>query len=175
MIPAGAEDALLNAADVIFAIDAEAAQVCPTCTGQGITEIPPPLMAAGGEALDDAQQSLSEATFIAAPAPIKPSKGPKHQQGDGDDANATNPPSSPVSVPPTPGSNGGGSGPSEGSDPTSGISLNVGASGGGGKNNDKDKPDLEEVKAVVDEVVKDVNDAVGGLGDALGGGSGGGS
>jgi len=169
VIPAGAEDALLNAADVLFAIDATAAQVCPACTGQGITEIPPPLMAAGGESLDDAQQSLSGATVVAAPAPIKPSKTPKNPQPGGEESNGTNPSPGEVSVPPTPAPNGGGAGPSQGSDPTTGISINL----GGGKG-DKTKPDLEEVKEVVDEVVKDVNEAVGDLGDALGGGTGGG-
>jgi hypothetical protein len=171
VIPEGAEDALLNAADVLFAIDETAAQVCPACTGEGITEIPAPLMAAGGQSLDDAQQSLVGDNVGAAPA-VKQSKDPKPETSaaGGDDPGGTDAPSDPVSVPPTPGSNGGtGAGPGAGSDPSNGVSVNLGA-GGGGKDGKKDKPDLEEVKDVVDQVVKDVDEAVDGLGDALGGG-----
>jgi hypothetical protein len=172
VIPAGAEDALLNAADVLFTIDATAAQACPTCTAEGITEIPPPLMAAGGEALDDAQQSLAGAAIVAAPAPIKPSKDPKSDQSAGaENQGGTDAPTNPVSVPPTPNNAGGGTGPGQGSDPSNGVGVNLGAPGaGGGKDDKKDKPELDEVKDVVDEVVEDVNDVVDGVGDALGGG-----
>ena len=176
LIPAGAEDALLNAADVLFSIDAVAAQVCPTCTGEGITEIPPPLMAAGGESLDDAQQSLSDFDVVAAAAPVKPAKNPNPEPTKDDNKPAENnaAPSDPntVAVPPTPASQGGsGAAPGEGSDPSDDVKLDLGGNGngnGGGNNDDKKKsPDLQEVKDAVDEAVKDVNEVVGGLGDAL--------
>ena len=173
VIPVGAEDALLHAADVLFNIDAAAAQVCPTCTGEGITEIPPPLMAAGGTSLDDAQQALSGYTVVAAPAPIKPAKDPKNQPSKddepsgSDDGAASEPTPTTVSVPPTPGSDAGTTqGPGSGSDPSGGVNLNLGS--GGGDDDKKKDTDLEEVKEAVDEVVKDVDQVVGGIGDTLG-------
>lgn len=170
-IPAGAEGALLHAADVLFNIDATAAQVCPTCTGEGITEIPPPLMAAGGTSLDHAQQALSGYTVVAAPAPVKPAKDPKNEtsKGDGPSGNAGAPAESApatVSVPPTPGDGGATPGTGGGTDPSGGVNLNLGSGGGG--NHTKD-PNIAEVKDAVDEAVKDVDEVVGGIGDALGG------
>lgn len=44
-VPAAARDELIRAADVLATIDAEAAQQCPTCGGQGISSIPPVFLA----------------------------------------------------------------------------------------------------------------------------------
>ena len=44
VIPPAAHDALLNAAQVVFALDAAAQNVCPDC-GEGLTEVPAQLLA----------------------------------------------------------------------------------------------------------------------------------
>ena len=54
VIPADAEQALLDAAQVLFEIDSLAANLCPLCESTGITEIPVPLLASGDTRLDDA-------------------------------------------------------------------------------------------------------------------------
>ena len=172
-IPASAEDALLNAADVLYAIDALAAQVCPTCASEGITEIPPPLLASGGPSLDGAQQALSDDgwNLAAAAPPIKPTRDPKGEPKGADDPETAEGPSGPVAVPATPDPSGG-TGPGAGSDPSQGVGgVNVGGGSGGSQDDKKDQPVPEDVKEAVDAVVEDVNEVVDGLGDALGGSS----
>lgn len=159
-IPASAEDALLNAAQVLFTIDAAADQVCPDC-GAGITSIPPQLVASGTDALDDAVQSLAGGELPGTVAPSNDATGGGNQHpangGKGGRPSTLNPPETPVSVPPVTVD------PNDITDdiddvlPTAGTNTGGGGGGNGGKH--KPKP--------VDTVTDTVNDVVNGVVDGV--------
>ncbi len=170
-IPASAEDALLNAAQVLFTLDAAADQVCPDC-GVGITEIPPQLLASGTAPLDEAAQALAggELPGTVAPSGGAGTGGGQHQAngGKGGRPSAVDPPDNPVSIPPVtvdPGDATNGVDDLLPTDTTTGNGGNGGNDGTGGKK--KPKPvDLTPVTTTVNDVV---NGVVDGVNDVLGG------
>lgn len=166
LIPADAEAALLDAAQVLFEIDTLAANLCPLCESLGITQIPMELLAGGGDALDDAAVSTAADN---AEDIVKPDEGDKPDQGDRPltvttDTTQVDPtqPTDPVQLP-TQDANGGGGG------------------GGHGGNGQPQNP-LGTANAslptamptvgvpLVDEVVSEVVEGVNGVVDGLTGG-----
>lgn len=166
LIPADAEAALLDAAQVLFEIDTLAANLCPLCESLGITQIPMELLAGGGDALDDAAVSTAADN---AEDIVKPDEGDKPDQGDRPltvttDTTQVDPtqPTDPVQLP-TQDANGGGGG------------------GGHGGNGQPQNP-LGTANAslptamptvgvpLVDEVVSEVVQGVNGVVDGLTGG-----
>ena len=98
LVPTDAHDELLHAAAVLSQIDAEAEQACPTCGGDGITEIPKILagatsVAGSGAAVDPVRKVT------------KGEKGDKGGSGKQDDPAVSEPgsalPSDPVIDPPS--------------------------------------------------------------------------
>lgn len=111
VIPEGAGQALLDAAQVVVEIDSLAAGLCPLCESLGITEIPPALLASGDSRLDDAavqvaaesvpgdapgpgdqpgqgeQGEVITATETAEPDPVDPTQLPTQGPDDDDDGN----------------------------------------------------------------------------------------
>lgn len=79
VIPESAEEALIDAAQVLFEIDTLAANLCPMCESLGITGIPVELLASGDHALDEAAVS---AAADAGEDAVDPGKGDKPDQGD---------------------------------------------------------------------------------------------
>jgi hypothetical protein len=175
-IPASAEDALLNAAQVLFTIDAAADQVCPDC-GAGITSIPPQLVASGTTAIDDAVQDLAGGELPGTVAPSTDGNQVPADSGTGGRPSTLNPPDNPVSIPPTTVDPSDTVDPNEvasGLDdlvPSAGTNTNGGGNGGGngGKNKPKPPVDLTPVTNTVNDVV---NGVVDGVNDVLNGLSG---
>ena len=100
VIPAGAEEALLAAAQVLFEIDSLAANLCPLCDSLGITEIPAPLLASGDTRLDDA--AIEALVDRPASDGRHPGNGDKPDKGDnGPVTSATDPPTDPTELRPT--------------------------------------------------------------------------
>lgn len=144
LVPADAEGALAKATRTLLGIDAAAAQTCPSCTGQGITDIPATLAQLLSSATDGVRESLapsrrpranrpSEATAPSAGATQAPA--PDQETGDA-----------------RPGSGGSTSGPTA---PTAQPSTIGGVVGG--------------VGGAVGDTVSGVGDAVTGVGGAIGG------
>ncbi|WP_372733759.1 DUF5667 domain-containing protein [Nocardioides sp.] len=99
LIPADAEDALIEAARVLFEIDSVAANLCPVCESTGIISIPISLLAGDSNGLDAAQVGVAanEST------PTKTKSKPKSSQtgtgtGTGE-TSTTDSPSNPVILP----------------------------------------------------------------------------
>jgi hypothetical protein len=86
-VPEGAHDALIAAAKAMFAIDGQAESACPTCEAQGLTELPPNLLAGSAT---DAQKAADE---LAKPGKVK-GRGQSRQPS------GLNPPTNPVKVNP---------------------------------------------------------------------------
>jgi hypothetical protein len=160
LIPAEAEAALLDAAQVVLQIDSLVTDICPVCTSL-IENIPLPLLASGGPALDDAQVAAgAPITSAAAPPPAeaKPDKGKGKKppiKSDNPTVEPSTPftlPSAPATAPNGPGNGGTGKGPK-----TPGVEITTAV------------PDLGI--PVVDQVVEDVVEGVTGvLGGLTGGG-----
>jgi hypothetical protein len=153
-IPPSAHDALLNAAQRLFTIDAAATQVCPDC-GAGITEIPPTILAGSGEAAEDLTGPVA-GDQLGGTSPSGDANG-----GKGNGLSGLNPPETPITIPSTPVD------PSEAvSDATSGVggllpsaSVDTSSGSGGGKHK-HDDVDLTPVTDTVDDVVTGVVDGV---------------
>ena len=178
-IPASAEDALLNAAQVLFTLDAAADQVCPDC-GAGITDIPPQLLASGTDELDDAVATVAGGELPGTVTPSDDSAGDDRPVNGGKDdgrPSTVDPPATPVVIPSEtvdPGEV------TEGLDdlvPTGGTNTNGGGTVGGevkgGKNKPKPPVDVTPVTETVNETVNDVvNGVVDGVATVLDGLSG---
>lgn len=167
VLPPAARDALLNAAETIFTLDAAAQQACPGCSAAGITDIPTDLLSSASHTLTGLGQAVAGATGPLA-APTKPAhtgggKGPRK------DPAITAPPSS------TPSS---GSGnpldlPTPSSTPTqqpSSGGLLPGVLSGGGHHTHapaSQGPLTTAVSEAVDDIVDGVDGLLGGLGQGL--------
>jgi hypothetical protein len=175
-IPPGAHDALLSAAETVRALDAEATQACPEC-GEGITEVPPQLLAAANT-LGDPAGALAGGQL--------PGTGPSEGAGasfgvNGDGTpSGLDPPEDPVTIPsvaPTPSD--GASDDSGGLLPSLGTATEGLTGGGqnGGQDNDgkggKDKPKPVDVSPVTEPVEEVVTGVVEGVSGILGGLTGG--
>ncbi|WP_205472075.1 DUF5667 domain-containing protein [Nocardioides sp. SYSU D00038] len=160
-VPDGAREALLNAAEVLFTIDQAAAQACPACTGDGIQEIPPSLLASASTAVTDLGQTLKPPTpeGPADERPVEPVKGPGHATDPSTDEGrpaAPQPGTTPVQQP-----SGGTTGGSTG-----------GTGGGNAKPTKPTKPVdqlTDSLGDTVDTLGGTVGGVVGGLGQLLGG------
>jgi hypothetical protein len=174
-IPPGAHDALVNAAAVLFTIDAAAFNVCPDC-GAPIAELPPQLLAGAAGALSDITGALAGGEL--AGTDDSGSAGSTQQGGKGHGLpSGMNPPETPIEIPtPTDGPTGdvtgdGTSGATNGLDnllPTGGTHTTGGGDGhggSGGKHHPVDLPsvDLTPVTDTVNQVVTGVVDGVTGL------------
>jgi hypothetical protein len=164
-IPASAHDALLNAAQTVFALDLAAVQACPQC-GDGLTETPAQLLAGATTGVDQ-----STGTEAGAPLPgtgtasdgVKPNEHPQSGGKDNGRPSAVDPPASPVTVPST--------APSSSSDdddaedlgnalPTLGTQTGTGQGGQNGHHGGKGRGDLGPVTGTVTDTVNDVVDGV---------------
>jgi hypothetical protein len=171
VIPLAAHDALVDAAGVVLAADAQALNVCPdpSC-GEGILDVPGQLLAGaglGGTSDDVAGGELSGTTPPS-------SNQPQHQNGDkgSHDPSGMNPPETPIEIP-TPSS--------EATDGVGGL-LPTGTgghtgsgttgSGNGGKvrHHHTGNVDLDPVTDAVNDVVNGVVEGVNGLLNGLTGG-----
>jgi hypothetical protein len=177
-IPASAHDALVNAAEVLFTIDAAANNVCPDC-GAPISELPPQLLAGAAGALSDLTGALAGDQLSGTdPLSGDATGGPQQDgvKGNGSPS-GLNPPETPIEIPsPTDGptsdvTGDGTSGATNGLDnllPTGGTHTTGGGNGhggNGGKHHPVDLPsaDLTPVTDTVNEVVTGVVDGVTGL------------
>jgi hypothetical protein len=173
VIPPAAHDALLDAAGTILAADTEALNLCadPAC-GEGILELPAPLLAGATQQLSDTLDTLTGGqlagteTPAATPTPT-PSAQPQQQGGKGHGKpSQMSSPDTPIDLPadPTdtttdlggilPGGGGGGGG----------ETGTGGGGGGGGPKGGKHHPiDLTPVTDTVNDVVTGVVQGVNGL------------
>lgn len=157
LIPDGAEQALLDAAQVLFEIDTLAANLCPACESLGIIEMPGPLLASGDARLDEAAVGIAEGNGT--PGSVEPAKGDQNGQ-DGKDPLTTPTPETdpaetdnPLDLPTQGHGNNGGTGQPDNPLPTGGVSLPTKLPTVG----------VPEVDGLVSEVVEGVNGVVGGL------------
>jgi hypothetical protein len=163
-IPPGAHDALIHAAQVVFTLDAAAQQVCPEC-GEGLTEVPPDLLAGAEGALDDLASTLAGGELAGTDVPGSDPTGasqPQQDSGKGDGpVSGLNPPETPIEIPTEI--------PTEPSDattdlggllPTGGTDTGTGGGGHGGKGGKNHPVDLTPVTDTVNEVVTGVVDGV---------------
>jgi hypothetical protein len=175
-----AHDALLNAAQTVFSIDAQAANLCPDC-GSGILEVPPQLVAGAAQALTDAGNNIAGGVLPGtAPGAGDDAQGQQDGGKGGGPLSGLNPPETPIQLPtstPTDAP----AGPSDATThvggllPTLGTHPTTGGGGNGGKGDKGDKGgtpavDLTPVTATVDEVVTGVVSGVTGLLNGLTGG-----
>ena len=180
-VPHAAQAALHNAAAALMTIDSAATNVCPDC-GNGLTELPPQLVAGAATTLEGATSTEAGGPLSGA-AP--PSSAPGSQQHGGkgiQSPSGLNPPETPIQLPtqlPTQ--------PSESSNPLGGLlpgsgggdqsgsggSTGGGSGGNGGKHHHAPvdlTPVTTPVTTTVDQVVTGVVDGVTGLLDGLTGG-----
>ena len=171
-----AHDALLDAAQTVVSIDAQALNACPDC-GPGLLEVPPQLVAGAAQTLTDAANNLAGGELPG----TGPTGAPQPQQNGGKGhglPSGMNPPETPIEIPTVPSDTATDVG---GLLPTGGTHTNGtggGGGGGGGGNGGKGgkgpKVDLSPVTgpvtATVDEVVTGVVNGVNGLLDGLTGG-----
>ena len=165
VIPPAAHDALVNAAQVVFAIDAAAQNVCPDC-GAGLTELPAPLLAGASATLGDVTDLLAggelPGTDVPGADPTGPSQ-PQHNGGKGQgNPSGMNPPETPIDLPTSTTDDTTGIDdllPTGGTDTTDDDGTK-GGKGGKGKNN---PVDLSPVTTTVTEVVTGVVTGVNGL------------
>jgi hypothetical protein len=186
IVPHAAQAALHNAAAALMTIDAAATNVCPDC-GNGLTELPPQLVAGAAHTVEGATGTEAGGQLSGA-AP--PSSAPGAQQNGGkgiQGPSGLNPPETPIQLPTQPsessnplggllpGTSGGGQSGS-GSGGGSSSSGNGGSGSNGGKHHHAPvdlTPVTEPVTTTVDQVVTGVVDGVTGLLNGLtGGGSG---
>jgi Domain of unknown function (DUF5667) len=177
VVPHGAQAALENAAATLMTIDHAATDACPDC-GDGITELPPQLVA-------DAGHTLAGVTGAEAGGQLPGAGAGQPQTGHGgkgtQNPSGMNPPESPIQLPtqpsaaanplgnvlPTPGSSPTGSGTGG---PTGGA---TGGNGGGGKHHHAPvdlAPVTTPVTTAVNDVVTGVVEGVTGLLNGLTGG-----
>ena len=153
VIPAAAEQALTDAAYVLFQIDATAANLCPLCDSLGIVEIPASIVASGGTDLDAAAVELSSGDVIEAGPAIKPDKPKGSKKPPIKTTTGTeNPFEGLPSGAPT---NGPGTGATPGKGPkapSASVNVSIPAIG------------LPVVDDIVEDVVKGVDDLLGGSG-----------
>jgi hypothetical protein len=169
-----AHDALLNAAQTVFSIDAQALNLCPDC-GAGLLEVPSQLVAGATETLTDAGNNLAGGELPGTDVPgTDPTGDPQPQQGNGGKGDGPPsgmfPPETPVELPTetTDSSTGlGGLLPGGGTDDTG--NGGGGNGGNGGKGGKGGKVDLAPVTATVNEVVTGVVAGVNGLLNGLSG------
>jgi len=161
VIPADAEEALIDAAKVLFDIDTLAASLCPECASNGITTIPGTLLASGDATLDDAAVAAADAVETGQDV-VKPGNGGKPDQGDRPLNVVTettqaeqSDPSNPVQLP-TPSTNGNGTG-------NNAHPNNPLGSGNVSLPTSVPSVGIPPVDAIVSEVVEGVNGVVGGL------------
>jgi len=158
VIPEGAEPALLDAAQALFEIDSLAANLCPLCESEGITEIPVQLLASGDPRLDDAAVAAGVEASEDAVAPGKGDKSDKGDQGDKDPVptatETVSAPTDPLQLP-TDGPDGDGTGDSQPQNPLGTTSVSIPTS--------LPSVGVSEIDEVVSDVVEGVNDVVGGL------------
>jgi hypothetical protein len=177
-IPPGAQDALVNAADVLVTIDAAASNLCPDC-GAPIAELPPQLLAGAAGALSDVTGALAGDQLTGTNPPSGDAAGATQQPGvkGNGSPSGLNPPETPIEIP-TPTSS-----PTSGptSDSTDGATDGLGnllptggthtTSGGGNGNGNGGKhhpgnvlpPVVTPVTDTVNQVVTGVVDGVTGL------------
>lgn len=173
LVPEGAREALLSAAQVLFTIDQAAQQACPSCGGTGITDLPAVLLDPVSAVSSSVQvpQRLSDVSpgTILEKAPEEGSaETGQAPVPDGVDQPATD-------QAPASGGSGSGSGGSGGSgnplkDLTDGLTGGLGQGGGGGTESSISGPKVPEVNVGsgngpvdLDDVVEDAVDDVGGL------------
>jgi hypothetical protein len=165
-----AHDALLDAAQTVFSIDAQAANLCPDC-GSGLLEVPPQLVAGAAQTLTDTGDNLAGGQLPGTDVPG--ASQPQHQNGGKGNGNPSgmNPPVTPIEIPTSPSA-----APTDdlgGLLPTGGTETGTGGNGGnggkGGKHVDL-TPVTTPVTYTVDEVVTGVVEGVNGLLNGLTGG-----
>jgi hypothetical protein len=169
VIPPAAHDALVDAAGVVLAADAQALNVCPdpSC-GEGILDVPGQLLAAAGVGGTSDNVAGGELPGTTPPG----SSQPQTQNGGKGSNNPSgmNPPETPIQLP-TPSS--------EATDgvgdlvPTTGTGGHSGSGtndGGKGKHHHTGPVDLDPVTDAVNEVVNGVVEGVNGLLNGLTGG-----
>ena len=157
VIPAGAQPALLDAAEALFEIDSLAATLCPQCDSLGITEIPVQLLASGDQGLDDAAVAAGAETPQDV---VGPGKGDKPDKGDKDPITAVtqttgSDPNDPLQLPTQDSTANGNGGTGEPKNPLGSASVSIPTS--------LPSVDVSEVDQAVSDVVDGVNDVVDGL------------
>jgi hypothetical protein len=185
LIPSSAHGALLNAAQTLFAIDADATNLCPTC-GDGLTELPSQLVAGATETLGGVTGLLAGGQLDGTAPQGDASGAAQPQSGDGTKGDGTkggkpsglNPPETPIQIPtqPSEASNGGG-GPlgnvlGNHTHGTGHGGAGNGNGGNGGKGHHGGGVDLGPVTDTVTQVVTGVVEGVNGLLQGLTGGTG---
>jgi hypothetical protein len=182
VVPEAAHDALVDAAQTVFTLDAAAQQVCPTDCGAGITELPPQLLAGGAQALTDAAQALAGGLLPGtAPSAGAQQGAPDNGVKDGNPS-GLNPPETPIQLPTETTETGGGtSGEAGGAtgDGNGGGSSDAGSDNGDGDNGgtggkNKPKPPPIDLTPVTDTVTQVVTGVVDGVNQVLSGLTGGG-
>jgi hypothetical protein len=170
VVPPQAHDALLNAAQVVFALDAAASNVCPDC-GEPLTELPTQLAAGALTALGAATDTLTGG-LLSGTTPPSAAPGatqPQHHNGGKGHGRPSgmNPPETPITIAPSDAAtNSGGNG--IGGLLTSGSGHQggggTGADGNGGKGGKHPLVDLTTpVTDTVNQVVTGVLDGVTGV------------
>ena len=167
VIPEGAEDALLAAAEVVFQIDTLAANLCPVCDSLGIVEIPVPLLASGDLTLDDAAVEAATTAGLVQQDPTQPGgTGDKPDQGEDrpplDPGTSVTEPTDHVQVP-TETATGNSNGNTDNGGGTVKNPPNPLGSGNTSLPTSLPSLGLPEVDEVVSGVVEGVNGVVGGL------------
>jgi uncharacterized protein DUF5667 len=178
VVPHGAQDALHNAAAALMTIDAAATNVCPDC-GDGVTELPPQLVAGAAHALDGITGAQAGGQLGGtAPPTTAPGSAPQNGGKGVQSPSGLNPPETPIQVPTQPSESANPLGnllptPVGGQTGSGGGSSNGGNGGNGGKHHHSGvdlSPVTTPVTTTVDEVVTGVVDSVTGLLDGLTGG-----
>ena len=175
VVPPGAHDALANAAQIVFSLDAAAENVCPDC-GDSLTELPAILADATTGTVSGLTGALAGGQLPGADVPSSSPTGaaqPQQQNGGKGDGplSGMNPPETPIEIPTAPTGI-----PTDTSDatddatglvggllPTGGTDGGGGHGGKGGKGGKGPKVDLAPVTQTVDEVVTGVVAGVTGL------------
>jgi hypothetical protein len=171
VIPAAAHDALVNAAGVVLAIDAQALNLCPDpACGEGILDVPGQLLAGTTQALGDLADAVAGGQLAGTDAPTAtPSSAPQQPQhgtkGQGGKPSGLHPPETPIDLPTATSTatdgvggllGGGGTG-------TNGGTGGNEGGGNGGKGGKRHPIDLAPVTETVNQVVTGVVEGVNGL------------
>jgi Domain of unknown function (DUF5667) len=171
VIPPAAHDALVDAAQSVFAADAEALNLCgdPAC-GQALLDVPSTLLAGATEQLNGALDDVAGGQLPGTTPPATPTEAAQPQQGVKDQSRPSglNPPETPITLPAAPTSDAaGGLGQVITGDGHSGTGTGTGPDGTGGKGGKGGKHhvpvDLTPVTTTVNEVVNGVVDGVTGI------------
>jgi hypothetical protein len=173
VIPPAAHDALVDAAGVVLAADAQALNVCPdpSC-GEGILDVPGQLLA--GATVGGTSDNVAGGEL---PGTNPPASGQPHTQNGGKgahDPSGMNPPESPIELPtPSAEASDGVGGLLPGSTGTGGhdgSGTNNSGGGGKGKHHHAGGVDLDPVADAVNDVVNGVVEGVNGVLGGLAGG-----